>query len=155
MTEPGTSRVVSERTTRRECGGCGTPLVYAGTGRPARFCSPSCRQRAWALRTAERTLRTDADPRPAVVHEVTERTVERAVRVAAPSPAWSASSAPTRAREWTALLDQLTGLLANDSAAVTREHWHHVRLYDALLGSLTALGRAHPGGLDQLQHRSR
>jgi AcrR family transcriptional regulator len=35
---------------RPVCGSCGSPLTRAGSGRPARFCSPACRQRAYRRR---------------------------------------------------------------------------------------------------------
>ncbi|GLX02940.1 hypothetical protein [Microtetraspora sp. NBRC 16547] len=38
-----------------ECEGCGAPLQRAGTGRPARYCSQACRQRAYRARKAPET----------------------------------------------------------------------------------------------------
>lgn len=137
-----------------ECRGCGTPVRYAGTGRPPRYCSPGCRQRAWALRKAEETLSADADPRPQVVRETVERRVETTPR----PPSWSAPSAaasrpPSTAREWERLLHALAEQLADEGHQIAREHWHHRRLYNALVRAMTGLGHAHPGGLDQLGKR--
>lgn len=136
-----------------ECRGCGTPVRYAGTGRPPRYCSPGCRQRAWALRHAEQTLSAEADPRPQVVRE----TVERRVATSPPPPSWSgpraATQPPATAREWERLLATLSEQLADESHPTAREHWHHRRLYNALVRAMTGLGHAHPGGLDQLGKR--
>ncbi|MFI9381373.1 TetR/AcrR family transcriptional regulator [Kutzneria sp. NPDC052558] len=38
--------------TGRHCAECGSPLQLHGTGRPARFCGPTCRQRARRRRVA-------------------------------------------------------------------------------------------------------
>lgn len=149
-----------ETVIERECAGCGIRISYAGRGRRARYCSHACRQRAWALRTAERQLGTDTDPRPRVVREVVER--ERVVvrpgpvsgarlNVPAPSPPTPPTPpAPTRARDWAELLTALEEQLATPEHATARHHWEHRRLYAALAGVVTALGKAHPGGLDAL-----
>jgi hypothetical protein len=48
-TRDDTTRVVERRVTDRvrgrECAWCGTWMYYSGRGRPARYCSKSCRQR--------------------------------------------------------------------------------------------------------------
>ncbi len=140
---------VTEHLIARECAGCGQPVRYAGTGRRPRYCSPACRQRAWALRNAERTLSADADPRPQLVRETVERRVEPAARPAtAPAPA-----TPTSGREWEQLLHTLVDQLADEGHKTHREHWHHHRLYNALVLAVRNLGNAHPGGLDQLAGR--
>ena len=36
------------------CGSCGRPITRAGSGRPARFCSDACRQRAYRQRRTSR-----------------------------------------------------------------------------------------------------
>lgn len=146
--EPG--RVVS-----RDCEACGRPVTYHGIGRRPRYCTAACRQRAWALRTAARTLTAGADPRPTVLREVVER--DRIVEIPAPPPPVPApppaAAVPSRGREWTELLDTLRTQLADDRSLVVREHWQHRRLYDALVLAVVDLGRAHPGGLERLRRR--
>ena len=150
---------VRERLVSRECAGCGRELEYGGRGRPPRFCSQTCRQRGWALRTAAQQLAGGADPRPEVVREVIERTTERTVVRQAPLTAYAASLAaarpatPTRAREWVTTLEELTAQLADPAHALALLHYDHPRLYAALLRAVTALGKAHPGGIDQLAGR--
>ncbi|RVX39138.1 hypothetical protein EDD27_1484 [Nonomuraea polychroma] len=56
---------------------------------------------------------------------------------------------PGTAREWTAHLAEFTHQLEADGK-LAYEHWHHRRLYDALVHAVAALGQAHPGGLDRL-----
>ena len=143
-------RVTGERVVSRECAACGTPVAYSGRGRPGRYCSAACRQRGWALRTAAGQLAAGEDPRPRVVREVVERTTERlVVRAAAPA------AVPERARDWEAVLGELAGQLGDPARPLACNHWDHPRLYAALGRALTALGQAHPGGLDQLAHRHR
>jgi hypothetical protein len=151
---------VRERVVSRECAACGTAVVYAGRGRPGRYCSAACRQRAWALRHAQQQLTTGADPRPRVVREVIERTTERVVvryapvtSYAAPSRAPAAPAAPVRARGWVAVLGELERQLGDPAHPLACQNWDHSRLYKALLHAVTALGQAHPGGLDQLTGR--
>lgn len=162
-----TKRVI-ERVLSRQCRGCGGPIIYAGTGRRGVYCSASCRQRAWALRTARRNLAAGADPRPEVVREVIER--ETVVRIAPPpltqaylqardaaehAAATGAPQTPASGRDWTAMLGQLTEQLVDEHHPVAREHWQHERLHTALMTALDALDRAHPGGLDRLRGRGR
>ncbi|MGH3784739.1 MAG: hypothetical protein ACRDR6_10880 [Pseudonocardiaceae bacterium] len=125
-------------------------MTYAGRGRRARYCSQVCRQRAWAPRTAERQLGTEADARPRVVREIVDR--ERIVirhdqttaadrpRINPPAP-----MALMRAREWVALLAELEQQLVTAKHPLARQHWDHPRLYAALVHTVTALGHAHPG----------
>jgi hypothetical protein len=162
MTESGERQPgARERLVSRECAGCGTTITYAGVGRRPRYCSPACRQRSWALRTAEKRLGTPADPRPTVVREVVETVVRikpptltqtylEAKEAAERAAAAAAPSVPATAREWTLLLDQLATQLADPNGPLAREHWHHQRLYTAVIRVATALGKAHPGGLDVL-----
>lgn len=144
---PGTSLLAVE------CRCCGTPVRYAGTGRPPRYCSPACRQRAWALRNAERTLSADADPRPQVVRDTVERRVAPTPTPAAPSASAAATQPPATAREWQRLLGVLSEQLGDEQHTTTREHWQHRRLYNALVRAMAGLGHAHPGGLDHLATR--
>jgi hypothetical protein len=156
---------VTERVVSRQCRGCGGAVIYAGTGRRGMYCSARCRQRAWALRTAERQLNTGADPRPAVVRDVIER--ETVVRIAPPTLTQTylqakdaadragAASVPATGRDWALLLARLTDQLVDDDHPVAREHWHHDRLHTALMTALAALDAAHPGGLARLRGRGR
>jgi hypothetical protein len=148
---------VTERVVSRECEACGEPVPYAGTGRPPRFCSPSHRQRAWALRAAARQLDASADPRPRVVREVVERvvtrTVERTQERPAPPPPPARPASPGHAREWVRVLGELAAQLGDERHPMVREHWHHRGVYDALVLALRALDQAHPGGLDRLPRR--
>jgi hypothetical protein len=157
------TELARERVVSRECAGCGKPVVYAGRGRPGRYCSAACRQRAWALRTAAGQLASGADPRPRVVREVVERTTERVVVRAAPVTTYAVparvvaapTAAPERARDWEAVLAELAGQLGDPAHPVAAQHWGHPRLYAALVRVVAALGQAHPGGLDQLDNRHR
>jgi hypothetical protein len=45
---------VSERVKETTCAWCGEPVVYAGVGRPLKYCSDSRRRRASEVRTAAR-----------------------------------------------------------------------------------------------------
>jgi hypothetical protein len=155
--DESTSERVRERVVSRECAACGQPVVYAGRGRPGRYCSAACRQHGWALRKAEQQLTTGADPRPRVVREVVERTTERVVvrrapvtSYAVPVRASAAPAAPVRPRDWVRLLGELEGQLGDPAHPLARQHWDHPRLYAALVRAVTALGQAHPGGLDAL-----
>jgi len=157
MTNPNEPASGDERSSESllavECRGCGTPVRYAGTGRPPRYCSPACRQRAWALRKAEETLSADADPRPQVVRETVERRIETTPQPPSGTALQSPSPPPSTAREWERLLAALAAQLDDEDHQIAREHWHHRRLYAALAHALTALDHAHPGGLDQLAKR--
>src|SRR4051794_1198362 len=75
------------RLAARTCGWCGSPIKVKDTGRLPKWCSPSCRQRAWEQ------SRAAASGLSAV------RVVERRVQVREPI-------APTR-RDWTWLLHDL------------------------------------------------
>lgn len=140
---------VSERVIGRGCAGCPKSVTYSGRGRPPRYCSPACRQRAWALRQAEQALGTPADPRPAVVREVVERVVVREVepRVAA---AAASTGTPSRSRDWENALEVLAAQLDDADHPLAREHWRHGRLLVALDRVRRALDAAHPGGLGRL-----
>lgn len=93
---------IHERLVRIECGHCGRAVDYGGTGRRPRYCSPTCRSRAWELRQAASRL-DQPNPMPAVVCDVVERTVERTV-----------ARTPTYADEWVRHLGKLE--------TIAREH---------------------------------
>jgi hypothetical protein len=141
---------VRERLVSRTCGWCGAPVVYRGTGRPPRYCSKSCRNRASEVRTAERRLERDivagripGDGTP--VREVVERVV-RVPEQHRPPPA------PVSATAWTRLLTELARQLeAGEQVAV--EHSNHKRLLRSLREALAALDAATPGGLRALDRR--
>lgn len=61
-----------------------------------------------------------------------------------------ATSTPDTARAWVTQLDKLARQLEDGSTTLAAQHWHHRRVYDALVRAVVALGRAHPGGLDEL-----
>lgn len=50
-TGPPAAAAVTEDRDETSCPVCGKPLPSAATGRPARYCSPACRTRAWRSRT--------------------------------------------------------------------------------------------------------
>lgn len=146
---------VSEHVVERECEACGTRFEPVGHGRPPKYCSDACRQRAWALRQAARKL-GQGDPRPAVVREVVER--ETVVVRARPAPVSRLSMAamvvePTTGRHWVEMLEHLAEQLQDPGHVTAKNHWDHPKLYDALVHAMAALGRAHPGGLDQLSSK--
>ena len=146
---------VTERIVERECDACGTRFEPVGRGRPPKYCSDPCRQRAWALREAARKLGQD-DPRPQVVREVVERAT--VVVRARPAPVTRLSAPtvlaePTTGRGWVELLGVLAAQLQDPGHVTANNHWHHPKLYDALVHAMAALGRAHPGGLEQLSSK--
>ncbi|MDH6569467.1 hypothetical protein M2160_004488 [Streptomyces sp. SAI-117] len=47
---------------RKRCPECQQPITAAGTGRPPRYCSPACRQRAYRRRTRQPNRPTKRDP---------------------------------------------------------------------------------------------
>ena len=129
-------RVARERLTRRECECCGVRFEVAALGRPPRYCSQACRQRAWELRRAGALLEAGGDPRPEVVREVVEVPI-----------------APSRPREWCALLERLAAELADPGSEVATRHYDHRRIYGRLVAAFNALDAATPGGLDALESR--
>ncbi|GAB3154929.1 hypothetical protein [Microbispora hainanensis] len=150
--DPITHVRVDHRLQSRTCAWCGTAVPYSGRGRPASYCSKSCRNRAWEVRTAEARLQRDIATgalRAEPVREVIRETVTRTqIITARPEPAaWPV--VPTTAREWLAHLGALADQVREGE--LSRQHWHHVKLYNALLGVLVDLGEAYPGGMDYLQ----
>jgi hypothetical protein len=159
VTENATGEQVATRPVARQCATCGGPIQLRDTGRPPTYCSNACRQKAWALRGAERALGTPADTRPAVVHEILERTTVRTVArtrtvyalySTTPSPASAAPHAergvPGRARDWIEQLAALTAQLRDPASPLARDHFDHRRLYTALEEAFAAVVDAHPGG---------
>ena len=81
------------RAAARTCGWCGGPLTPKSRGPIPKWCSATCRHRAW-----EQTRATTSDRAPVQV-------VERLVQVRVPL-------APTR-RDWPQLLQELAGQLSD------------------------------------------
>ncbi len=77
------------------CGWCGSPIAIPARGRVPKWCSPTCRHRAWEQRRA-------AASGLAAVDVVTHR-----VEVVAPAPEQRPSLAPRTINEWSRLLDDL------------------------------------------------
>ncbi len=80
-----------------ECGWCGTHVVVLPRGRPPKWCSPTCRQRAWEQTRAAASGRSAVE----VVTQVLE--VERPVVV---TEQVQVATTPTGAR-WPAALNEL------------------------------------------------
>jgi hypothetical protein len=108
------------RATARTCGWCAGPISVKATGRLPKWCSSSCRQRAWEQ------ARAAASGLSAV------RIVERRVEV--PTPA-----TPTR-RDWAPLLQELARQLG-DGRIYDRDIPELTVALDAVLQAF----RRHPG----------
>lgn len=167
-------RLIAERVTvrpvGRECDWCGTWVPYSGRGRPAAYCSKSCRNRASELRTIEarlgRQLATGAlrsRPVREVVERTTERVIERRGAVGQEPPAAAlagpdamavlagdALAVPTTAREWNRVLEALAAGLEQPGPLRAR-HYDHRHIHRGLMRVLYALDQAHPGGLADLE----
>jgi len=148
---------VTERVVGRDCEHCGTWVDYSGTGRPPRYCSKNCRNRASELRTAEARIgrqlaagQLRTEPVREVIERTTERVIERTRTRYAALPA-AAQPAPATAREWAAQLHQLAADL-RAPGPLQRRHFDHRHLHHALADVLAALNDVHPGGLADLQH---
>lgn len=149
---------VSERLKTTTCAWCGEPIVYAGVGRPPRYCRDSHRKRASEVRTAQRRAARPVDQGGQTtdpVREVVERTktvtrttVRRGpAEVRLPQDIWEWQAAlvqlqnAVREGRFTSFLD----LLARDleaTAAVAREHQND--LEKLLAGKLPAPRRQRP-----------
>ncbi len=121
--ETSERRTAVERIQGRTCAWCSAWIPYLGSGRPPKYCTQSCRQRAYELRSAG--TRADRDlaagrRRDEPVRELVERVetvvktvvrqappevVTRTVTVPAKAPA-AVPAVPKTARQWlTALTD--------------------------------------------------
>lgn len=135
MTAPPARNVVATRT----CAWCGREMTLTQrTGRPRRYCSKNCRNRASEARTLAPRLalklaagRLTTEP----VREVVQRTT---------------TVNPTDAHGWATVLGELTRQLADPTSQTSREHWQHRRIMTALTQATTALDHAHPGGIDRI-----
>ncbi|MBG0819077.1 hypothetical protein [Planomonospora sp. ID82291] len=59
------------------------------------------------------------------------------------------AAVPATARAWLTALDAFGGQVR--AGELGRQHWHHAKLYNALIGALVDLGAAYPGGLEHLE----
>jgi hypothetical protein len=123
---PGPSPATAERpaaeaVVTRSCAWCGREMaVTQRTGRPRRYCSKNCRNRASEARTIAPRLAIQIAAghlATAPVREVVERTVP---------------VTPTDAHGWSAVLGELARQLADPATQASREHWHHRRILAAL-----------------------
>ncbi|MDP9848138.1 hypothetical protein [Streptosporangium lutulentum] len=149
---------VYEQLLGRSCGWCRQHVSYSGRGRPASYCSKSCRNRAWEVRSAEARLQRDIATgavRTGPVREVIRETVVQTRLV--PEPAAqprveTTTVVPATANAWRVHLDELTRQLREGELG--RQHWHHEKLYRALIDVVAALGEAYPGGIEHLQRNA-
>lgn len=125
-----------ERLVSVECARCGDEIEYAGTGRRPKFCSASCRTRAYSLRQAAADLGRP-DPMPARVREVVEREVVRE----------RGAQLPRTAEEWLPLLEILTQQMRTRPLSLARSREELGELTEAareLLAALTGQPPAPP-----------
>ncbi|MFI5526866.1 hypothetical protein [Streptomyces platensis] len=118
---------VSERLKERTCAWCGGPVLYAGVGRPPKYCRDSHRKRDSELRTAQRRADRPVDEggRTAEpVREVVERTATVTRTTVRRGP--SKVRLPEDIYEWQYALTQLqnrvrTGALAGFHDVLARD----------------------------------
>ncbi|MEV4382196.1 hypothetical protein [Streptosporangium sp. NPDC049644] len=138
---------VDERLEGRSCGWCGVFVAYSGRGRPPSYCSKSCRNRAWEVRSAEARLQRDiaaGTVRTGPVREVIRQTVVQTRFVPAPRESagpGEGSAVPATAQQWLAQLAELAAQLREGELG--RQHWYHARLYNAMISTLARPARAH------------
>lgn len=131
---------VSEVVAARDCAWCGRQMaITQRTGRPRRYCSKNCRNRASEARTTAPRLALQLAAGRLATGPVRE-VVERTVTITEPLT-------PADAHAWVAILGELARQLADPATKTSREHWQHRRILAALADATAALGRAHPGGL--------
>ncbi|MFE3454970.1 hypothetical protein ACFXJ8_39210 [Nonomuraea sp. NPDC059194] len=141
--DPAVEIRVEHRLDSRSCAWCRYPVPYSGRGRPPSYCSKSCRNRAWEVRSAEARLQRDIAA--GVLRTEPVREVIRETRVE--------PLTPTTARQWLDHLEELAGQVREDELG--RQHWHHVKLYAALVAVVAELGAAYPGGLAYLEREAK
>lgn len=71
--EGAPSRPVTRREAAARCGWCGGPIEIKSVGRIPKWCSASCRQRAWEQRRAAASGRAAVEVVERVVHMPVER----------------------------------------------------------------------------------
>lgn len=128
-----------ERLVSTQCRHCGGDIDYAGTGRRPRYCSASCRTRAWAVRRAATELDRE-HPGPEVVREVVA--TERVQTVRTPG------KAPTDTHGWILQLTALTRQLSGSERASFGDDHNYDQLAFRLAQALLLLDRLHPRGLN-------
>ena len=94
MTDLGMSESARRRHAATACGWCRAPIEIKATGRIPKWCSASCRQRAWEQ------SRAAASGRSAI------EIVERRVEIPSPAPPTQTALRP-RHRDWAPLLLEL------------------------------------------------
>ncbi|MET8047176.1 GNAT family N-acetyltransferase [Streptosporangium sp. NPDC005286] len=136
---PGRKDRVRERLLGRSCGWCGRRVPYSGRGRPASYCSKSCCNRAWEVRSAEARLQRDiavgvvrTEPVREVVRETVVETRFVPVR-REPGEPGATSAVPATAQQWLAQLAELAAQLREGELG--RQHWYHARLYNAMISA--------------------
>jgi hypothetical protein len=139
------------RLERRTCAWCGTWIPYSGRGRYPVYCSPSCRTRAWEIRTAEKRLGRDLSSGRASAEPVREVVRELGKPRQPPTTATPTKADQWAANWWAQLLKELARQLTAEKLG--QEHWHHARLYRGLENVLMALDAVHPGGLRSLRRK--
>ncbi|MEU4507579.1 hypothetical protein [Streptomyces sp. NPDC024089] len=160
---------VSERLKTTTCAWCGERIVYAGVGRPPKYCRDSHRKRASEVRTAQRRAARPvdeggqtADPVREVVERtetVTRTTVRRGpAKVRLPEDIWEWQAAlvqlqnAVREGRFTSFLDLLVRDL-EATAAVAREHQND--LEKLLAGKLPAPRPPRPQGSKKKRRKHR
>lgn len=164
---------VHERPLARECAWCSDPIQLNPRAQHQRYCSRSCRQRAYEVRTAARraqhsqeagTARSEGEPVREVVERVTVRTVrmgrrpdplppgvgrprvvEKRVEVEVPIEVPVVAS-PRSAREAADFMAVTAACLVDGSIGVH----DHKRVYQGVRALLRAFDQVHPGGLERL-----
>ncbi|WP_431914464.1 hypothetical protein [Nonomuraea jabiensis] len=144
---------VRDRLQGRTCAWCATYIPYSGRGRPPNYCSNSCRNRAWEVRTAERRLQRDIAAAAVRAEPVREVRTETITRTRTRVQTRLERQPPSTAHDWVEHLAALTDQLRKDGGTLAPRPWDHSKLYKALMEALVMLGQAHPGGLDELQSR--
>ncbi|MFE7113124.1 hypothetical protein ACFU98_42460 [Streptomyces sp. NPDC057575] len=160
---------VGERLKATTCAWCGERIVYAGVGRPPKYCRDSHRKRASELRTAQKRAARPVDQGGQTidpVREVVERTETVTRTTVRRGPA--KLRLPEDIYEWQHALAQLQNavragrlagfheVLVRDleaTAAVVREHQEHVEQRTA--GLVPAPRPPRPQGSKKKRHKRR
>ncbi len=127
---------IREQLVSIECAYCGAEVRYVGEGRRPKFCSASCRSRAWELRRAATKLGRES-PMPTVVREVVERVVERERSV-------PASRVPRAVGDWVPLLEQLERQVRDEPWSLVRSKDDFEELAEAVKGLYDAFSWRNP-----------
>ena len=149
---------VYERPVARECAWCGEAITLNPRAQHQRYCSRSCRQRSYEVRTAttrqenDRAAGTARPEEP--VREIVERHTVRSVRRGrAPQPIWQPPPAervevpvvasPADARQ---IADYLAAATAAVKAGTIPQH-EFQRVFTAAGRLVRALHQSHPEGM--------